>query len=297
MLESNALYHVDVTRPEFDRVEPGQVEPAMRAMLAEAEEAVVALEAGAEATWESLCEPLHRATEPLWLGWGMVGHFMSVMNTDAWREAHEALQPEMVTFGLRVAQSVALFEKLKALKSGGQWAALNGPRRRIVENAVLRATLAGVGLAAEQRERFNEIQQELSKLGTTFSNHLLDATKAFALTLTEKSDVAGLPASLLAASAQAARDAGEASATAENGPWRVTLEASIMGPFLQYCERRELREQLYRAYVTRASSGELDNRPVMVRILELRREKAQMLGYANYGELSLATKMASGRSY
>ncbi|HBY81295.1 MAG TPA: peptidase M3, partial [Cyanobacteria bacterium UBA11148] len=120
----------------------------------------------------------------------------------------------------------------------------------------------------------------------------LDATKAFSMTLTTPEEVDGLPPSLKSLAAQAARAAGEENATAENGPWRITLDFPSYMPFMQHSTRRDLREKLYKAFVSRASSGELDNNPLIERILELRQEKAKLLGFDSYAELSLASKMA-----
>jgi oligopeptidase A len=144
----------------------------------------------------------------------------------------------------------------------------------------------------EKRERFNEIQMELAELSTKFSNHVLDATKAFSMTLSSIDEVDGLPPSLLSLAAQAARAAGEEGATAENGPWRITLDYPSYVPFMQHSTRRDLREKLYKAFISRASTGELDNTPLIERILELRKEKAMLLGFESYAELSLASKMA-----
>src|SRR5262249_33718148 len=142
------------------------------------------------------------------------------------------------------------------------------------------------------RERFNAIQAELAESSTRFSNDVLDATKAFALTLRTADEVAGLPPSLLALAAQAARAAGEADATPEAGPWRITLDFPSFGPFMEHSRRRDLREQVYRAFVTRASSGPYDNTTLISQILRLRREQAQLLGFESYAALSLASKMA-----
>ncbi|MBC1241362.1 M3 family metallopeptidase, partial [Nostoc sp. 2RC] len=152
--------------------------------------------------------------------------------------------------------------------------------------------LSGVGLEGEARDRFNVIQMELAEFSTKFSNHVLDATKSFSLTLTTKAEIDGLPPSLVSLAAQAAREAGEINATPENGPWRITLDFPSYGPFMQHSTRRDLREKLYKAYVTRASSGDLDNNPLIERILELRQELADLLGFGSYAELSLASKMA-----
>ncbi len=291
-LSDNPLYHVDTTAPRFDSILPEHAEPAIRAMLSEAEAVVSRIEQEADASWDGLCDPLYRETKPLWLGWGLVSHYMSVMNTDAWREAHDALQPDVVKFGLRVGQSREIYDKLKVMNSAEVYKSLEGPRQRIVAKKLQSAEMAGVGLPTEECARFNEIQQESSQKGTCFSNNVLDATKAFSLTLREPEDVAGMPESFMDAAAQAAAMAGEEGASREKGPWRVTLDAPMLIPFLKYSERRDLREKLYRAQVTRASGGELDNRPVLSRILELRCEKAALLGYDTPADVSLASKMA-----
>ena len=154
------------------------------------------------------------------------------------------------------------------------------------------AELSGVGLEGELKEKFNAIQMELAELSTNFSNHVLDATKAFSMTLTLPEEIEGLPPSLLGQAAQAARLDGDDKATPENGPWCITLDYPSYVPFMQHSCRRDLREKLYRAFVSRAASGEFDNSPLIARILELRKQKAELLGYPTYAELSLARKMA-----
>ena len=140
--------------------------------------------------------------------------------------------------------------------------------------------------------RFIEIQTRLSELGTRFSSNTLDAGKAFSLLLTTPEEVAGLPPNVLGLCAHAARAQGHEEATAEKGPWAVTLEIPIYQPFLKFSERRDLREKLYRARATRATAGELDNTPHLREILELRREMASLLGFPNYAELCLDSRMA-----
>ena len=275
--------------PHFDTIRPEHVVPGMQTLLAELGRDVDRLEASAAPAWAAVVAPLEALTDRLQRAWGTVGHLMGVKNSDALRAAHEAVQPEVVTFSLRLGQSRPIYQALKGLQAS---AGLDATERRIVDALVRDAELAGVGLEGEARERFNAIQMELAELSTAFSNHVLDATKAFALTLTTADEVAGLPASLRALAADAARRAGEAGATAESGPWRITLDLPSYVPFMQHARRRDLRERLYRAYVTRASSGPLDNMPLVARILRLRREQATLLGYADFAALSLASKMA-----
>jgi oligopeptidase A len=278
--------------PRFDLVDVKDVEPGMRSLLAELEAEVDRLEASVEPSWRGLIEPLEAISERLGFAWGLVGHLMAVQNTDALREAHDAVQSEVVVFGLRLAQSRPVFEGLEALRNGPDFGGLDPAQRRIVESLLRDARHAGVGLAEAPRARFNEIQAELAELATRFSNHVLDATKAFSLTLRMPEEIAGAPPSLRQLAAQSAREAGEKDATAEHGPWRITLDAPSVMPFLEHGERRDLREQLYRAYVTRASEGELDNTAVIARILELRQEMAGLLGFDSYAALSLDAKMA-----
>jgi oligopeptidase A len=163
-------------------------------------------------------EPLEHLNDRLGLAWGTVGHLMGVRNSDELRKAHEEVQPAVVTFSLRVGQSQPVYRALKELRDGPGWARLDATQQRIVTSLVRDAELSGVGLAGPAQERFNAIQEELAERATRFSNHVLDATKAFAMTLTSRDEVAGLPQSSFDLAAQAARQAGEEQATAENGP-------------------------------------------------------------------------------
>ena len=282
--------------PPFEKIKAEQVQPGIEQLIETLREAVRSLENSLaqthSATWESLVTPLTAITERLGWSWGIIGHLMGVKNSPELREAYENVQPELVQFSNEISQSQPIYKGLKQLREGDQWAQLSLAQQRIVEAELRDAELSGVGLTGETKEKFNQIQQSLAELSTQFSNHVLDATKAFSLTLTLPADVAGLPPSLLSLSAQSARDAGEQAATAENGPWRITLDMPSYIPFLRHSKRRDLREQLYRAFITRASSGELNNEPLIEKILDLRQQQANILGFDNYAELSLARKMA-----
>ncbi len=280
--------------PHFDQLDPGGISDAVEVLLDELGCELDSIEADPASTFEGLVEPLERLGDRLGRCWGTVGHLMGVCDSDALREAHDAMQPAVVGFGLRLGQSQAVYGALCALKESTDWEGLSDARKRIVESLIRDARHTGVALEPSDRERFNEIQLTLADLGTRFSNHVLDATKAFSLTVRDPADVEGIPEAVLAIAAQAARDAEGLEGSPDPGPWRFTLEAPSFVPFMEHCRNRELREQLYRAFVTRASAGELDNAPLIEEILALRREMAQLLGYANFGELSLDSKMASG---
>ncbi|WP_250124065.1 M3 family metallopeptidase [Chroococcidiopsis sp. CCMEE 29] len=278
--------------PPFEAIKPEHVEPAMTQLLAELDKELATLEANVQPTWSGLVEPLDRLVERLRWSWGIVGHLMGVKNSPELRTAYETVQPQVVQFLNKLNQSQLLYEAFKALQANDPWDSLEQAQQRIVEAAIKDAELAGIGLSGEKRDRFNAIQLELAELSTKFSNNVLDATKAFSLTLTTKEEIDGLPPSLTSLAASSARAAGEENATAEDGPWQITLDFPSFGPFMQYSTRRDLREKLYKAYISRASSGELDNAPLLERILQLRQEKAQLLGFSNFAELSLASKMA-----
>ncbi|MBD2297233.1 M3 family metallopeptidase [Nostoc sp. FACHB-190] len=278
--------------PPFTEIQAEQVIPAFQQLLKELDEELATLEANAQPTWSGLVEPLEKLTERLTWSWGIVSHLMGVKNSPQLREAYETVQPQVVQFSNKLGQSQVIYNAFKQLRASDTWATLEAAQQRIIETAIRDAELSGVGLSGEARDRFNAIQMELAELSTKFSNHVLDATKGFSLNLTTKAEVEGLPQSSLSLAAQAARAAGEENATPENGPWRITLDFPSYSPFMQHSTRRDLREKLYKAYITRAASGELDNNPLIVRILELRQELANLLGYKNFAELSLASKMA-----
>ncbi len=278
--------------PRFDLFQTEQVVPSVRALLAELESALTELESNVKPTWAGLIEPLEQMGDRLGFAWGLVGHLLGVDNSDALREAHSTMQGEVITFSLRQAQSRPLFEALEALREGPEFARLDAAQKRIIESLHREAQHAGVGLDEGNRNRFNAIQAELGELGTKFSNHVLDATAAYALVLTDASEMAGTPESLRQLAAQNARENGHEEATHEAGPWRITLDAPALIPFLEHAERRDLREQLYRAYVTRASEGEFNNKPIIEKILARRQEMAKLLGFEHYAALSIDSKMA-----
>ncbi|HRR33788.1 MAG TPA: M3 family metallopeptidase [Kiritimatiellia bacterium] len=280
--------------PAFDRMTPENAAPAFERLLADANRAIDTLERNhAPPTWAGLMRPLYEACHPLYDAWGLLGHMLSVMNSDGWRRVHESIQPALVAFSLRVGQSRAFYSSYLALRDADRNApCLTPAQRRILDKAIQAAEQAGVGLPENQQQRFNEIQSELARLATDFRNHVLDATKAFALTLRTREEADGLPPALRAVTAQAARDAGETQATAEDGPWRITLDHAVYAPFMMHSRNRAAREQLCRASATRASCGDLDNTPLIERILALRREMANLLGDNTFAELSLSSKTA-----
>ena len=281
--------------PEYDKIEPRHVAPAADIVLTEAELRLGEIEKNLLPTWEGCIEPLDANSIRFQWAQSPLGHLLGVKNSPELRDAWEAVRPRYVEYGLRLGQSQPVFEALQAIRDGEAWNQLDGPQQRIVENELRGMKLSGIGLEGEKRERFNEIANELSKLATDFSNHVLDATKAFAMVLTHPEDVEGMPASSLEAAADSfnkTKEDGQTKATPEAGPWRFTLDIPSYMPFMKHAPKSQLRERMYRAFMTRASEGDTDNTPLIDQILKLRREQAELLGFKTYAEVSLSRKMA-----
>ena len=279
--------------PRYDEIEPEHIVPGVKHVLTEAEKQIAALEQNMTPSWDGLLAPLEELDVPFSYAWGPVGHLLSVKNSDNLREAHEAVLQDVVAFGLRIQQSRPIYESLVAIRDGEEWAKLDEAQKRCIELKIRAAEHAGVGLEGAAKERFNEIAKELSQISTDFSNHVLDATKAYELIIEKKKDAEGWPNSLRQVAAQSYSQANEGSeATPENGPWRITLDFPSFYPFMQHHRGRDHREQVYKAYVKRASSGEWDNRDLIARTLKLRQEQSAILGFATYADRSLDAKMA-----
>ena len=282
--------------PAYDHICPDHIASAVDTVLARCREILTQVEQSTEMSWSALMDPMEEVDRLFEYGWSPVGHLLSVANSDPLREAHDAAMPKIVDFSLQLRQSDAIYRKLVALRESSQWAGFNGAQQRIITRMMQSAELSGIGLTGDDRERFNAIEQELTQLSTDFSNNLLDATKAFHLDLTDAADAEGFPASLrrmtAAAWSRAEENKDKSPATAEAGPWRITLDHPCFGPFMEHCRNRALRETLYRAYITRAGSGDTDNTPLISQILKLKKEQATLLGFECYADLSLSRKMA-----
>jgi len=253
--------------------------------------------------WAELMDPLQRLGERLRWSWGVVSHLNGVCNSPELREAHGAQQAAVVAFGNRAGQSQVIYRALQRLQQQAAQAAgggLDGAQRRILAAELRDMQLRGVGLSGAEQQAFNAASQELAELSTRFGNQVLDATNGWTLKLTQAAEVEGLPESLLDQLAQAARDGGEAAASGSDGPWLLGLDMPRYAPFMKYSRRRDLRERVYKAHVSRASGqgddGALNNWPLIERILSLRGEQARRLGYANWAEVSLAAKMAESEA-
>ncbi|MBB3332189.1 oligopeptidase A [Halomonas campaniensis] len=279
--------------PPFAEIRPEHVVPAMEELLERNRRAIEALVEQAHQappSWASLAAPLESLNDELSRAWSPVSHLNGTMNSPELREAYQACLGKLSEYSTWLGQHEGLFQAWQALREGPAWAELDDAQRRAVDNTLRDFRLAGVDLPAEQKRRYGEIKARLSELGNTFSNQLLDATQAWHLDLADETRLAGLPESALAAL--------RANAEAKGQPgYRITLDFPSFYPVVSYAEDRELRREVYTAFVTRASdqgphAGEHDNAPIMVETLALRHELAELLGFATYADYSLTTKMA-----
>ncbi|MCG7757300.1 MAG: M3 family metallopeptidase, partial [Nitrosomonas sp.] len=279
--------------PRFAEISNEHITPAIETLLKENRAVIDKVRADDRApSWRTFVQPMTDANERLSRAWGQVSHLNAVMNTPQLREIYNANLPVITQFYAELSQDVRLFEKFKQLRASAEFDQLTPARKRIIDNELRDFRLGGAELPAEKKQRFLQIQEELSKLTSTFSDNLLDATNAYSLLIEDAEKVAGIPDDVL--------QSAQHSATADGKTgWKFTLHMPSYLPVLQYADNRDLREQMYRAYATRASEfdsqgdSSKDNMPLINKILELRREAAHMLGYDNYAEVSLATKMAT----
>jgi oligopeptidase A len=272
--------------PRFAELKPEHIAPAVDQLLAEGRGTIERVIA-APVTWEGFVAPLEDANERIGRAWGQVAHLHAVLDSPELREAYNANLPKVTQYWTELGQNQRLFEKYKALAASPAYGSLSAARKRIVENALRDFRLGGAELPQEKKARFAAIQEELARSGSRFSENLLDATKAFSIVVDERR-IGGIPQDALAAAREAAEKDGKPG-------WKFTLHAPSYMPVMQYADDRQLRETLYRETVTRASEfgrPELDNTPLIARIVELRRELARLLDYRNYAEVSLVPKMA-----
>ncbi len=275
--------------PRFAQIKPEHVAPAIEQLLAENRALIAHLLADdALPTWNGFVRPMEDANERLSRAWGPVGHLNAVMNSPELREVYNATLPKITQYYAELGQNLALFEKFKALRNSPEFDGLSATRKKIVENELRDFRLGGAELSADKKARYLTIQERQSELSSRFSDNLLDATNDFTLVVEQRGELSGLPDDVL----QTARET--AQGTDKTG-WLFTLKAPSYMPVMQFADNRDLREKLYRAYATRASEfgrPDWDNTPLMDEIVALRAEEAALLGFANYGELSLAAKMA-----
>ncbi|TXH03838.1 MAG: M3 family peptidase [Nevskiaceae bacterium] len=279
------------TLPAFDRLTPDLAEPALDAVLARNRAQLETLLAGTAApTWENLIEPLEDMGDRISHAWGPVQHLFGVTSTAGWRKAFNACLPKLTEYSLELSQSEPLYRAYRALADSPAFAGFSATRRKVVNDALRDFKLSGIALPDAQKARFKEIALRLSELQSKFEENLMDSIQAWSKHVTDERLLDGMTD----AARQAARDKAQAK---QLDGWLLTLDFPSYDAVVTYATNRELRRELYTAYATRASdqgplAGQHDNTPLMSEILALRDEEARLLGFANFAELSLATKMA-----
>ena len=275
--------------PRYSEVQPEHVTPAVEQLLAENRALVDTLCGPAtRPTWAAFVQPLEDANERLSRAWGQVSHLHSVLDSPELREVYNANLPKITQFYAELGQHEGLFRQFKALAASPEAATLNTARKKILDNELRDFRLGGAELPEARKPRFMEIQEELAKLSAKFEENLLDATKAWSKHIEDEAQLEGVPEDAKTMFAEMAQADGKSG-------WRLNLQAPSFLPVMQFCANRALREEMYRAYVTRASEfgpAELDNTPLIARILELRQEAAKLLGFDTYAQVSLEPKMA-----
>lgn len=279
--------------PPFSQIKPEHIEPAVDIILSENRHAIEEMlrNAGKETCgWDSIVQPLAELNDRLELCWSPVSHMNSVISSDALRDAYNACLPKLSEYATGLGQNRALYDAYQAIASGDEYQSLDPAQRKVIDNALRDFHLSGVDLSEDKKQRFRDVSQQLSTLTAKFSDNVLDATHAWHKHITGQAQLAGLPDSAIATARQTAEQK-------ELDGWVFTLDFPSYFAIITHAGSRELRKEFHDAFVTRASdqgpnAGEFDNSQLMEDILRLRHETAQLLGYQNYAEVSLAKKMA-----
>ncbi len=277
--------------PAFSQIKPADVEPAIDELLRiNRQQIAKLLEGESDFSWKNLVEPIELLEDRLSRAWSPVSHMNSVVNSEELREAYNACLPKLSEYGTEMGQNEELFRAYKYVAENDQ--SLDAAQQKVMQNALRDFHLSGVDLPKEKKEHFKELSQQMSKLTSKFEENVLDSTNAWSKLITDVDQLAGLPESALSLAKQSAEQR-------EMEGWLLTLEFPSYLPVMTYADNRELRHELYQAFSTRASdqgpqAGQWDNSEVMEQILANRHEKARLLGFDNYAERSLATKMARG---
>ncbi|AXQ96710.1 oligopeptidase A [Pseudoalteromonas piscicida] len=276
--------------PPFSKIKPEHIVEALKSAIADCRETIDTVLAQSNYTWDNFVLPLEEADDKLSRMWSPVSHMHSVVNSEALRKAYDECLPLISEYSTYCGQHQGLYEAYKAVKESPEFGNLTIAQQTSVDNALRDFQLSGIALEPAKQKRYGEIVARLSELASKFGNNVMDATQAWQKHITDESDLAGLPESALALAAHTAEAKGLEG-------WVFTLDIPSYLPVMTYADNQKLREEAYRAFVTRASdqgpnAGEFDNSAIMHEALTLRHELAQLLGFSSFAEKSLATKMA-----
>ena len=294
-LHSGAIGHL----PNWPSVRADDVEAGVRLLVGEVETAFGELEASLKPSWPGLMEPLQQLEHRLGKVIAPIMHLISVKYSDALQESYDRVRSEVVALGNRMSQSRAVYDGLTALKEGAEGRELSATRQRIVSESLRGMERSGVHLTGTQRERYQSINERLAQLSTDFQTNLVKAEKAARVRVSDAQRLTGIPQGVIdSAYQQAVTDAASADKgddvdrSATDGPWAFGVNAVNYMAIIQYAQDRSLREEFYRAFRRRGCDAQYDNQPIVVEILQLRQEQAQLVGFDNYADLSIDAKMA-----
>ncbi|WP_417550614.1 oligopeptidase A [Methylophaga sp.] len=277
--------------PPFSAIKAEHVVPAIDHALSTARNKIdTILSTLTEPTWETLVQPMEDMDALIDTVWSPVSHMNSVVNSEELRQAYNACLPKLSEFSTELGQNETLYQAYKAIAEGAEYQKLDTAQKKVIDNAVRDFRLSGVELDQQQRDEFKKLSQQMTERTAKFEENLLDATHAWRKLITDESLLSGLPPSTIEMAEQMAKREGEEG-------WLFTLDFPSYMPVMSYADNRELREEMYTAFATKASdqgpnAGKWDNTEVMLDILNLRHQLANLLGFANHAERSLATKMA-----
>ncbi len=283
LLERNEL-------PPFRAILPNHVVPAVDQLLTANRQEITKLLEDNVCDWDGLIAVIEALNDFLSQSFGPVSHMNSVVNTPELRDAYNASLPKLSEYQTEMGQNADLFSAYQSILTGSDFDTLDQAQKKSIENAIRDFRLSGIDLPKNKQSRFAEISKRLSELSSQFSDNVLDATMGWKKVVTDKSELSGLPENALGLARQMAEQ------NDEKG-YLLTLDIPSYLPVLSYCENEKLRREMYEAFVTRASDqgpgkGQWDNSEIIHEILTLRKERAELLGFRNFAELSLATKMA-----
>jgi len=279
----------DSPLPAFSAIQPAHVEPAIRQLLEDNRRQLAGLLDGGAEGWDGLVAPIERMHHRLACAWSPVGHLNGVMNGDELRAAYNACLPLLSAYHTELAQNARLCAAYQRV-ADHDGERLDPAQRTLIEHALRDFRLAGVSLPEERKRRFGEVMERLATVQSRFDENVLDATNAWSRRVDDATELEGLPGTTVQRARKAAADAG-------HDGWLLTLDAPNYQAVMTHAAQESLRREFYEAWTTRASdqgphAGRWDNTPLMAEILALRHEAASLVGYANYAQYSLATKMA-----
>ena len=287
-MSDNVLLHLG-EEPRFDQIKTEDIKPALQTAIAEAREQIAAIKAQTHTDWANTVEKLTDITERVGRIWSVVSHLNSVVDTPELRAVYNELMPEITIFFTEIGQDIELYNRFKIIKNSAEFDTLSPAQQTKLNHDLRDFVLSGAELPPEQQAELAQLQTEGAQLGAKFAQNIQDATDAFGIYFDDAAPLAGIPEDSLAMFAAAAQSEGKTG-------YKIGLQIPHYLAVIQYADNRELREQIYRAYVTRASElsddGKFDNTANINRTLENALKTAKLLGFKNYAELSLATKMA-----